>query len=193
MENAIYTFSSFNERASDGIGQAIYKLNEKGKKPLIICIGSDMILGDSLGPLVGTMLKNKSVSAYVYGTLNYPITAKEVDYAKKYLKVMHPDSVAIAVDAAVGSAEDVGLIRVLNRGLKPGLGVDKDLDTVGDLSIIGIVASKSLKNYNLFNMTRLNLVYRMAEKIACGIEKYIESQSFVKRYIGGASARECAN
>ena len=193
MENAIYTFSSFNERAGDGIGQAIYKLNEKGKKPLIICIGSDMILGDSLGPLVGTMLKKRSVSAYVYGTLNYPITAKEVDYAKKYLKVMHPDSVAIAVDAAVGSAEDVGLIRVLNRGLKPGLGVDKDLDTIGDLSIIGIVASKSLKNYNLFNMTRLNLVYRMAEKIACGIEKYIESQSFVKRYMGGASARECAN
>ena len=72
---------------------------------------------------------------------------------------------------------------MLNRGLKPGLGVDKELDMIGDISIIGIVASKSLKNYNLFNLTRLNLVYKMAEKIASGIENYITGQSLVKRYL----------
>ena len=183
MENAIYTFNSFNEHAGDGVSQAISKFNPTGRKPIIICVGSDMILGDSLGPLVGTMLKRKNVSAYVYGTLTYPITAKEVNYAKKYLKLMHPDSVAVAVDAAVGNSDDVGLLRVLNRGLKPGLGVDKELDMIGDISIIGIVASKSLKNYNLFNLTRLNLVYKMAEKIAFGIENYITGQSLVKRYL----------
>ncbi len=187
MENAIYTISSFSERASDGVSRAIAKLNPTGKRPIIVCVGSDMVLGDSLGPLVGTMLKKKQVSAYVYGTLNYPITAKEVDYAKKYLKLMHPESVVVAVDAAVGNGDDVGLLRVLNRGLKPGLGVDKDLEAIGDVSVIGIVASKSLKNYNLFNLTRLNLVYRMAEKIACGIEKYLAGQSLVKRYFGKAS------
>lgn len=186
MENAVYTFNSFNEHSEDGISRAISKFNPLKKKPIIICVGSDMILGDSLGPLVGTMLKRKKVSAYVYGTLNYPITAKEVDYAKKYLKIMHPDSVSVAVDAAVGNADDVGLLRVLNRGLKPGLGVDKDLDMIGDISIIGIVASKSLKNYNLFNLTRLNLVYKMAEKIACGIESYLSEQSFVKKYFSSA-------
>lgn len=182
MENTSYTFSFFNEYASEGVAQAIKKFNSREKKPIIICVGSDMILGDSLGPLVGTMLKRKNVSAYVYGTLNYPITAKEVDYAKRYLKQMHPDSVSIAIDAAVGNNDDVGLLRVMNKGLKPGLGVDKNLEVIGDISIIGIVAGKSLKNYNLFNLTRLNLVYKMAERIADGIDKYITERNPVKSY-----------
>ena len=86
---------------------------------------------------------------------------------------MHPSCISIAIDAAIGDSDDVGLIRVFNKGLKPGLGVDKNLGTVGDLSIIGVVAAKSIKNYNLFNATRLNLIYKMANQIADGIESYI--------------------
>lgn len=173
MENKNYSFSPYNAHASSGIFQSLIECNPNKKKPIFVCIGSDLILGDSLGPLVGTFLKNKGVKSYVYGTLNFPITAKEIEYARTYLKQMHPSSIIIAIDAAVGSADDVGLIRVLNRGLKPGLGVDKNLGTVGDNSIIGVVAGKSLQNYNLFNLTRLNLVYRMAEQISEGICKYV--------------------
>lgn len=86
---------------------------------------------------------------------------------------MHPDCITIAIDAAVGSADDIGLIKVTNRGLKPGLGVDKNLGVIGDISIIGIISEKSHKNYSLYNLTRLNLVYKMAEKISDGIEEYI--------------------
>ena len=100
-------------------------------------------------------------------------TAKEVEYAKTYIKMMHPNSIIIALDAAVGSSEDIGLIKIQNKGIKPGLGVNKDLGVVGDIGLIGIVAEKSIKNYNLFNLTRLNLVYKMAEKIADGIENYL--------------------
>ena len=172
-KNKEFTFNSFSDYASTGIYQALAECNMQHKKPIFICIGSDLVLGDSLGPLVGTFLKNKKIGAYIYGTLNFPITAKEVEYARTYLKQMHPNSITIAIDAAIGESDDVGLIKVLNRGLKPGLGVDKNLGTVGDLSIIGVVASKSNKNNNLFNLTRLNLVYKMAEKIASGIEQYL--------------------
>ena len=170
-----FSISCFNEYASDGISSALNELNQQKLRPIFICIGSDLVLGDSLGPLVGTFLKNKNLPTYVYGTLNFPITAKEVEYARTYLKQTHPKTISIAIDAAIGESGDIGLIRVLEKGLKPGLGVDKNLGTVGDLSIIGVVAEKSLKNYNLFNLTRLNLVYKMAEQIANGIEKYIMS------------------
>ena len=173
METKNYSFNVFNKYVSDGIFQSLIECNQKNKKPIIICIGSDLVLGDSLGPLVGTFLKSKNVKSYIYGTLNFPITAKEVEYARTYLKEMHPDSIAIAIDAAVGNDDDVGLLRVINKGLKPGLGVEKNLGVVGDISIVGIVAAKSVKNYNLFNLTRLNLVYKMAREIADGIEKYI--------------------
>ena len=175
MSGKNFSFSTFNEHAPDGIFHALSEFNPKNLKPIVVCIGSDLVLGDSLGPLVGTMLKQRGAKSYVYGTLNFPITAKEVEYAGKYLKQMHPNSISIAIDAAVGNPDDVGLIRVTDKGLKPGLGVDKKLGTVGDLSIIAVVAGKSLQNYNLFNLTRLNLIYNMAEKIAAGIEKYISS------------------
>ncbi len=173
MNEVFFTHSVFNEHASEGIGQSLINCNPDNKKPVFVCIGSDLVLGDSLGPLVGTFLRKKNVRSYIYGTLNYPITSKEVEYARTCVKQMHPNSISVAIDAAVGGADDIGLVRVVNKGLKPGLGVDKNLGIIGDVSIIGIVAEKSLKNYNLFNLTRLNLIYKMAESIADGIEKYI--------------------
>ena len=174
MENKNYTFSTFNNFATNGICQSLTEFINGENLPIIVCIGSDLVLGDSLGPLVGTFLKNYNLGAYVYGTLNFPVTAKEIEYAKKYLKIMHPNSPILAIDAAVGCPEDVGIIKVSNKGLYPGLGVDKNLGEIGDISIIGIVAGKSDKNYNLFNLTRLNVVYKMAEKIAKGIRDYLD-------------------
>ena len=176
MNNIIkesYTFNSYNKYASNGITEAIKELNVFEKIPIVICVGSDLVLGDSLGPLVGTFLKKKNIRTYIYGNLSSPITAKEVNYAGKYLKEMHPNSLSIVVDAAIGESDDIGLVRVLNKGIKPGQGVNKDLDKLGDIGIIGIVASKSIKNYNLFNLTRLNLIYKMAETISDGIYNYI--------------------
>ena len=173
MEKKAFSFSMWSERANDGIVSALLDLNPKNNKPIIVCIGSDLVLGDSLGPLVGTFLRQKNLCGYVYGTLNAPITAREIEYAKTYLKLMHPHSTIIAVDAAIGDSNDIGLIKMNNCGLKPGLGVNKELGVIGDISIIGIVAGKSNKNYELFNLTRLNLVYKMARIISDGIENYL--------------------
>lgn len=174
MTEKQYVYNIFNEYAKNGITEALKELNPELKRPIVVCIGSDLVLGDCLGPLVGTFLKAKNLNSYIYGTLNAPITAKEVVYAGTYLKKMHKNSITISIDAAVGNEKDVGLIKVINKGLKPGLGVNKDLQPIGDISIIGIVAEKSLKNYNLFNLTRLNLVYKMAQIISIGVETYIK-------------------
>jgi putative sporulation protein YyaC len=170
------TFNAFNEYAEDGIMQAIKEYNFNKKMPIIVCVGSDLILGDSLGPLVGTMLKKRNLRSFIYGTLNSPVTAKEVEYINSYLKKMHPESILIAIDAAVGKREEVGLIKVFNYGLKPGLGVNKDLEAVGDISIVGVVAEKTQKNYNLYNLTRLNLVFKFAEIISNGVARYLENE-----------------
>lgn len=174
MAGKNFSFSTFSSEISNYVFQALKQLNTENKKPIFICIGSDLVLGDSLGPLVGTMLKTRGAKSYVYGTLNLPITAKEVEYAGTYLKQMHPNTISIAIDAAVGNADDIGLIRIIDKGLKPGLGVNKNLGEIGDVSIIAVVAAKSLQNKHLFNLTRLNLVYKMAESIAKGIEKYLD-------------------
>jgi len=57
--------------------------------------------------------------------------------------------------------------------LRPGAGANKKLGEVGDISIIGIVAERSIANYSLLNTTRLNLVYSMSERISDAISNLL--------------------
>ena len=145
--------------------------NKQPPAPIVVCIGSDLAIGDCLGPLVGSMLRYKTqgLGAYIYGTLGSPVTAKEIKYARTFLKQTHPYSQVIAIDAAVGEEGDIGMIKLTDKPLSPGAGAGKKLGTLGDISIMAIVAEKSLVSTSLFNGTRLNLVYSMAEIIAEGV------------------------
>ena len=136
--------------------------------PVIVCIGSDLAVGDCVGPITGSMLKYRTqgVRAFIYGTLASPVTAKEIKHLRAFLKETHPFSPVIAVDAAVGNEGDVGLIKVFDSPLYPGAGANKKLGAIGDLSILAIVAEKSVANFGLLNTTRLNLVYSMSEIIS---------------------------
>lgn len=179
-----YSFNLYNNMASAGILMAVNSfIGTNTAPPVILCIGTDLAIGDSLGPVCGTLLESKNISKnfFLYGTLKKPVTAKEAKYLNEFLKETHPTSKIIAIDAAVGSAGDIGLIKIHNKGLKPGLGVNKKLQTVGDISIMGIVAEKSMFNYSLLNTTRLNLVYKMADIISDSLSTFISSNFSIAR------------
>ena len=65
------------------------------KNLVILCIGSDRVIGDCLGPLVGhklsSLLKNSGIS--VYGTLKKPVHAKNLDATLKKNKSKYTKSV----------------------------------------------------------------------------------------------------
>ena len=172
-----YSFNLFNACADDGIAMSVDKflnaLPDRAKQiktspPVIVCIGSDLAIGDALGPICGSMLKYKTqgLNVFLYGTLAAPVTAKEIKHLRSFLKETHKSSPIIAIDAAVGESGDVGLIKIVDKPLQPGAGANKKLGSIGDISIMGIVAEKSVKSYALLNTTRLNLVYTMSERIA---------------------------
>ena len=162
-----YSFHFYNGMAETGILTALSRMAQNfTSAPVILCIGSDLAIGDSLGPVVGTMLKKKGYGGAVYGTLKNPVTAKEVKYVNDFLKKTHPGAPVIAIDAAVGDEADIGLIKVTDIALKPGSGANKRLGRVGDISIMGIVASRTAFSYSVLNLTRLNMVYGMAEAIS---------------------------
>ncbi len=170
-----YSFNLYNAHASDGIAMALDKLlhapclqKQKTAPPVIVCIGSDLAIGDALGPVCGSMVKYKTqgLNVFLYGTLSAPVTAKDIKHLRAFLKETHRNSPIIAVDAAVGDAGDIGLIKILDTPLMPGSGANKKLGAIGDFSVMGVVAEKSIQSYALLNSTRLNLVYTMSEIIA---------------------------
>lgn len=158
--------------------------------PVIVCIGSDLAVGDSLGPITGSMLKYKTqgLRAFIYGTLASPVTAKEIKYLRAFLKETHKGSQIIAVDAAVGAEGDVGLLKLSDSPLFPGAGANKRLGSIGDISIMGIVAEKSIANFGLLNTTRLNLVYTMSEIISEAISTVLYGR--VKNSVSSLAKRE---
>ncbi len=183
-----YSFHIYNKLASDGLAMSADKLlnadlrkkaakaklspeSLQTKPPVVVCIGSDLAIGDSLGPIAGSMLRYKTqgLGIFLYGTLAAPVTAKEIGYIRTFLKETHKGSQIIAIDAAVGEQGDIGLVRITDAPLFPGAGANKKLGSIGDISVLGIVAEKSITNYALLNTTRLNLVYTMSEIISDGL------------------------
>ena len=154
-------------------------------RPIVLCIGSDRVTGDSLGPVAGTLLTCRNAPAFIYGTLSHPITAREVPHLKQFLACTHPLSPVLAVDAAVGKREDVGLLKFLRTPLRPGSGSQKQLGEVGDASILAVVAEKE-RGFQALENVPLGRIREMAELIAEGVLLALQGRNFG----AGAGSRE---
>ena len=159
--------------AETAVARAIKSL-VGNKTPVFVCIGTDAVTGDSLGPLTGTLLSEKlNGKAYVLGTLERPLTALDVNFASEFVKKVYPYGAVIAIDAALGKREEIGTVLISDFPVKPGLGVKKDLNEIGDVSVIGIVNEKTETGGDL-GAVRLSLVYRLASLVTGGIEKLFD-------------------
>ncbi|WLR55148.1 spore protease YyaC [Mesobacillus subterraneus] len=140
-------------------------------RPIVfVCIGTDRSTGDSLGPLIGTLLQEKEIAPYhVYGTLDDPIHAVNMDAKLDEIKQKHFNPFIIGIDACLGRLKSVGSIQVGNGPVKPGAGVNKELPEVGNMHITGIVNVSGFMEFFVLQNTRLNLVLKMAKTIANGI------------------------
>lgn len=134
----------------------------------IVCIGTDKCIIDSLGPLTGTLLKKENIKADIYGTLEKPVHAMNIDEYIKNLRSKDYDCI-IAVDASLSNKKNQGIIEVRKGSISPGKGIGKFLPEIGDISIIGIVNSGDRGFQDLVQDTRLSLIYDMAETICRGI------------------------
>ena len=120
--------------------------------------------------LIGYKLKENGMrNARVLGTLEEPIHAMNLEPCMEQLREKCPDALVVAVDASVGSADHVGYVTLGRGPLKPGLGVSKDLDAVGDLFITGIVGSVRNGDPLMLQSVRLSVVMRLADCISRSI------------------------
>lgn len=145
---------------------------------VILCIGTDRSTGDSLGPLIGTKLSRlQPRNTFVYGTLEDPVHAVNLADTVAHIELRHPKPLVIAVDACLGRMESVGSIDIGCGPIRPGAGVNKDLPSVGEFHVNGIVNVGGFLEYFVLQNTRLSLVIRMAEAIARGLFYTLQSIS----------------
>ena len=95
--------------------------------------------------------------------------AKNLEASIHFIHLYHPGALIIAIDASLGVANHVGYITLGEGSLCPGVGVDKNLPSIGDICITGIVNLSGFGSQMLLQTTHLNLVMQLADFISLGI------------------------
>ena len=159
-----------------------------GQKDLIfLCIGSDRITGDSLGPLIGRELARHNAGAFhVYGTLDNPVHAMNLKDCLTEIAFDYPSALIVAVDASLGCTRHQHHITVGCGSIQPGAGAGKQLPVVGDLFITGIVSS--FENFSHLQLQTLEFapVLRLADTISRGILMAADSMRKSRPVMGGS-------
>lgn len=143
-------------------------------KPVIVCIGTPKVIGDSLGPKVGDLLIGQyDVNAYVYGKTSSPVTGVNCEQYFAHIRNKHKSSLIVAVDACLGRDEDVGTIKYSTSGLRAGSALGKDLGTFGDVGFLGVVAKVGKDNLRSLLHADEENVTALSEKIAEKIQNLL--------------------
>jgi putative sporulation protein YyaC len=132
---------------------------------VFVCIGTDKNTGDSLGPLVGTLLESRGYTNIV-GTLNNPCHAVNLS---ERISQIPKDKIIIAIDACLGREDSVGTYSVYNGPIKPGSAVGKNLQEIGEYSILGVVNIGGLLESFVLQNTKPTVVINMAKDITLAV------------------------
>lgn len=177
-----------NAKKTDSPAEISYLLKKcilhhpsKWTELVFLCIGSDRVTGDCLGPYIGHSLSRLHIPGiFVYGTLAEPVHALNLAETNKKIKAAHPSALTIAIDAALGTKKHLGYVTIGNGALYPGAGVQKELPPVGDIHITGIVNISGLLEQMTLQTTRLSTVIFLGDTIIKGITGMIPAKAFTQ-------------
>lgn len=147
------------------------KTNGKSWSEIVfLCIGSDRVTGDCLGPYIGYRLSQYHIpGVFIYGTLQNPVHAVNLSSILSRINHLHPQALIIAIDSSLGEKKHLGYVTIGNGSLYPGAAVQKDLPPVGDIFITGVVNISGILEYLTLQTTRLATVISLADIITQGI------------------------
>ncbi|UOR10774.1 spore protease YyaC [Halobacillus amylolyticus] len=176
-----------SEQLSDYLLQSL----PNNKQVVIACVGTDRSTGDSLGPLIGSMLQDRPLKTFhVYGTLEEPLHALNLKETIKAIHRTHPQPFILAIDACLGKNSSIGSVSIAQGTLNPGAALKKDLPPIGDMHISGMVNVGGFMEYVVLQNTRLHHVMKMAAKIAAGIRLAEKKRTYVYQPYSAATKKQ---
>lgn len=159
-----------NTRSQDGESRAelelfaalrdLLRTRAAGQRLLVVCVGTPLNAGDSLGPMTGTFLERslqpfrQRLNVEVVGTLDHPVHATNL--AEKGSDFERENTFVLAVDASVGTP---GEIQLKWGPLEPGAAMGRELPKVGHAQLLCGIAPVMMG----FWCAHMGMVLNMAE------------------------------
>ena len=146
---------------------------------IFLCIGTDKIIGDAFGPIVGQKLKNvmgnlKNVK--IIGDLETPIIYQDIEKIEREVYKSYEKPYIICIDAALSKTITNGQIILEKNSMRIGSVLGKKEKEIGNLSIKGVVAQKG-KNYkeNFIALTKVPIkrLNMMTNEVVSGIQQNV--------------------
>lgn len=154
------------------------KIYSTKKNILFLGIGTNKVVGDCFGPLVGSYLKymtRKYPNIYVKGTMKYPITKHAI------MRLKHKKNIdVVAIDSAMIDGKRIGDIFVTKSPIILAEAVGNPFIQVGDYAIkasIGINSESKQKNIEELKRVPKYRVAQLANIVASGINEVIKKRS----------------
>ncbi len=163
--------------------------NDDVESIIFLCIGTNMIIGDAFGPLVGTLLKNsfkEKENVKVIGDLEDVLTYNRIDANINYIKERYKNSLIIVLDSALSNISDIGKIFVQNRGLRYAESLKKHNNTIGNISIKAVVGedtNNSIENFKILKKVSIGKIQEMSNFVSNGIIEVVNKKENIGKNI----------
>ena len=143
---------------------------------VFICIGTTEIIGDSLGPMVGSLLEEKyknNNNIKIYGNMKTPVDFYNVDKIINSIEYKYSNKATkIIVDSALGNK--IGsFVLTYEKNINLGEGFFKRKIIKGDICIAAIVGKNHeniVENFLELRSINRQIIRNMAEEIVRAIE-----------------------
>lgn len=150
------------------IQEITYKLEcffEQKRKIVILCIGTDCSTGDAFGPIVGSLLKKNHFHFPVYGTIENPVDALNLNETILFIQQKYNNPFILTIDASLGKKAQIGSLYFKMGSMIPGKAASKKLPKVGDAQLCAVVNELDSSFFpKKIHETRLYHVYLLASE-----------------------------
>lgn len=145
---------------------------------VILCIGTDKLIGDSIGPVVGQKLKEENIQEKVsiYGNMKETINFKNAKQVIENIFKSYEKPFIITVDSALGTQAMVREI-VVNKGvIRIGKSLGRSICYPSHITIKGVVGENRdtfEENIKTLKKVEPKLIWELSDIMVEGIKQEI--------------------
>ncbi len=127
--------------------EKLYRISQE-REVVFLCLGNPKIWYDCFGPMFGNLLRYLNLDKFIYGNVDAPITAKNIEHYVELIYKFHINPYIVVVDATLSKNAEM-FVKIAEGSLQCAVLSDKSVN-VGDMYIsfcINIKETKDPNNY----------------------------------------------
>lgn len=142
---------------------------------VVLCVGSDKVVGDMLGVIVGERLRRLNLkNIHIYGDIDEPITQHNIKQVYARIKEEHAHCKIIVVDSRLGDEGEVGHVTLGRGGVLAG-GQFGEGVKVGDYNMLGVVCPRGICALSFLSSVKVAIIKKMSDII---IEAFVLAEKY---------------